>query len=179
MVGVNEADEEKWTPLAHAIEVGNMHIVRILVEAGAGIEAAIPDDCSALLLAAYRDHLPLCAYLIRQGADVNSIDLEGGFPLKAAAENGNHALLSLLLNSGADATSSHGGDGMHALNRAAMDLHPGCVRVLLEHGVDPNLPDVDDTTALELLLNPAFKWDALPPDMQERRNEIIEMLSSP
>eukprot|EP00049_Salpingoeca_infusionum_P014709 m.278060 g.278060 ORF g.278060 m.278060 type:complete len:383 (+) comp15735_c0_seq11:829-1977(+) len=88
-----------------------------------------------------------CAPLVLEaGAPVNA-ESNTGTPLIAAARHGNSALLSFLLEHGADPTVSNTRDGT-PLHCAAQQGHTDCVRVLLKHGVKADILDMQKATPL-------------------------------
>ncbi len=60
------------TPLLFAARSGDVESARVLIEAGADRNEALPDGTPALTLAAYSGHGPLAALLLEKGADPNA-----------------------------------------------------------------------------------------------------------
>ncbi|CAO1613864.1 unnamed protein product [Sympodiomycopsis kandeliae] len=103
--------------------------------------------------AATSGNLPLVKYALESGQPANCV-LSGVTPLHAAATTGNIAVINLLLASGADvnalrskteeaARDSPGAEGSTALHFASANGHFDAVKVLLEHGAIPAVPDKD------------------------------------
>ena len=63
-----------FTPLMFAAQSGDLESVQVLVEAGAGVDDATPDDGSALVLATSNGHEKVGLYLLEKGADPNAAD---------------------------------------------------------------------------------------------------------
>ncbi len=63
-----------FTPLMFAAQSGDLESVQALVEAGADVNDATPDDGSALVLAATNGHEEVGIYLLEKGADPNAAD---------------------------------------------------------------------------------------------------------
>lgn len=78
--------------------------------------------------------------------EINVHDGAGYWPLKAFAEAGNDVAIKYLLDAGADVHLTSTGD--IALHTAVRHGTAECVRLLLEHGSNPNQQDVDGWTAL-------------------------------
>jgi uncharacterized protein len=89
---VTKEPREKWmplggfTPLLFAARQGCVECSRVLVKAGADINATNPNGFSAILLAIINSHYDVAAFLLDQGADVNIADEVGRTPLYAAVD---------------------------------------------------------------------------------------------
>jgi ankyrin repeat protein len=69
---VNAETAKKYTPLIDACKAGNFEIVKILVEAGAFLEARADElGYTPLLTAVAKGHIQIVHYLLEQGADRN------------------------------------------------------------------------------------------------------------
>jgi uncharacterized protein len=83
---------EKWmplgglTPLLFAARQGCLDCARILLKAGAEINAADPNNISPALLAVINGHYDFAAFLLDQGADPNVADETGRTALYAAVD---------------------------------------------------------------------------------------------
>jgi ankyrin repeat protein len=90
---VTEEPREKWmplgglTPLLFAARQGCVDCARILLKAGANINAADPNDISPMVMALINGHYDFTAFLIDQGADPNIADETGRTPLYAAVDD--------------------------------------------------------------------------------------------
>jgi ankyrin repeat protein len=69
---VNVRDEVKWgwTVLMTAASIGNLEIVKLLVEHGADVNLKNVKGNTALILAAQNDNFNIVKYLVEKGADV-------------------------------------------------------------------------------------------------------------
>jgi uncharacterized protein len=116
--------------LIEAARRGDAGEVRRLLEQGASVTARDPEGATALVAAAYGNHLEAARALVEAGADVNAKDrTEQSAFLLATSEN-YLELLDLTLAAGADvaAKDSYNGTG---LIRAAERGHAEVVRRLL------------------------------------------------
>jgi len=74
------------TPLLYAAREGCAECARLLVEAGADINLADPENISPLLMAVMNGRFDTASYLIKKGASPNRWDFWGRGPLYAAVD---------------------------------------------------------------------------------------------
>ena len=141
------------TALLFAARVGGVAAARLLVAAGADVDAAGAGGVSALALAAHAGHRDLAEFLLAAGADPNAADA-GFTALHAAVMHRDERLVAALLAHGADADPRV--RDWTPTRRAARDFHfppalvgatpfwlaarfrePGIMRLLARHGADP------------------------------------------
>ena len=93
------------TPILQLATInGNPAIVRILINYGAEVDATDYMDNTALCIAAELGHLDVNRDLIQNNANVSHQNMKGDTPLMLAAANKKDQAVTLLLESGADAT---------------------------------------------------------------------------
>jgi hypothetical protein len=78
-------------------------------------------------------------FLVEKGADVNTVDNQGGTPLTAAARQRHDKMVELLIKLGADVNKPNS-DGMTPLTTAVMRDHVPSVKVLLANGANVEEP---------------------------------------
>jgi uncharacterized protein len=89
---VTKEPREKWmplgglTPLLFAARQGCVDCERVLLKAGADINATNPNGFSSILLAIINSHYDAAAFLLDRGADQNIADETGRTPLYAAVD---------------------------------------------------------------------------------------------
>ncbi|MDE0200553.1 MAG: ankyrin repeat domain-containing protein [Caldilineaceae bacterium] len=147
--------EDKQAPaigseaLFTAIEKGDVEMVRILVEAGADINAADGfGGNTPLHEAVEQGDAEIVRILVAAGADVHAEGYFDRTPLTLAAEEGATEILQILLGTGPDADTSVGGEdkeavstpsvGSEALYTAIEKGDVEMVRLLVEAGADIN-----------------------------------------
>ena len=99
------------TPLLFACGNGNLAIARMLLDAGAAVDAARWSGDTPLMAAVHAGNEALVRLLVERGATVNVAEQRmGQTPLMWAAAGGHTAIVRLLVERGADvgATSANG-----------------------------------------------------------------------
>ena len=125
---ITKEPREKWmplgglTPLLFAARQGCVDCARVLLKAGAEINAADPNHITPMLMALINGHYDFAAFLIDQGADPNLDDATGRTPLFAAVDD--HTMPESNLPSPRETDNS----------LTSMDV----IKALLAHGANPN-----------------------------------------
>ena len=143
---IEARDRRGATPLMHAAAFGNLEIFRILLDAGADVNATNESKATALLWAARQPEK--ARLLIERGADPNAKSKQGFTPLMGASiRPGNSAIVALLLEKGADANASSL-LGFSALHLAAKAGDVESMRLLIAKGADAKLADAIGRSSL-------------------------------
>ncbi|KAF5353830.1 hypothetical protein D9758_010616 [Tetrapyrgos nigripes] len=129
--------QEPGYALHDAAEDGYLHIVKVLVQNGADVNAEGGFYGFALQAAAFWGHLDIVKYLVEKGTDVNAKGGEFGFALQAAAFRGHLDIVKYLVEKGADVNAKGGPYGF-ALQAAVEEGHLDIVKYLVEKGADVN-----------------------------------------
>jgi ankyrin repeat protein len=166
-----------FTPLHFAAREGELEAARLLLAAGADVNAIAADGKNPLGLAIYNGHYDLAELLIESAADVNHPDAERFPPLFWAVDRRNMEwnpgfpwvqtadplpLIKKLLEAGAEPDAyvdntpvsrrNFGGSPRikfaTSLMRAAYSGDIELVRLLLEYGADPLVRNSDNETSL-------------------------------
>jgi ankyrin len=90
------------TPLLFAARDGAPDAARALIDAGANLNAADPNDMTPLMMAITNGQIPVAQLLVDRGADVRAADWYGRTPLWAAVEIRNLDLRSGATENGVD-----------------------------------------------------------------------------
>ena len=131
------------TPLQYAAHANDLHLISILLAAGARI------DANAVHVAAAESHLDVLHLLIEKGADVNIRDAQGAAPLDDAIWNESLDAIAILLAHGARVNEANSQTGATPLNEAAYRGAAPVIRYLLQFQPDLGISDKRGYTALD------------------------------
>ncbi|KAK0727869.1 putative ankyrin repeat-containing protein, partial [Lasiosphaeria miniovina] len=120
---------ESNTLLLSALENGDQHVVRLLLESGTDIDSKTSKGQTLLSYAAALGKLGVVRLLIKNGADINLADWVGRTPLSIAAGRGRVAVVESLLENEADIDLADA-NGRSPLFYAAKNFH--CLLVGLD-----------------------------------------------
>ncbi len=112
----------RWTPLMYAARQGSLEAARVLVDAGADMNALDPDRSTPAIIATINGHYDVAAMLVEHGADPNITDSSGMAVLYAAVDM--NTLGEVYGRPARKSTSTI----------TALEL----MKVLLDHHADPN-----------------------------------------
>jgi ankyrin repeat protein len=133
---LNAGDRRGATPLMYAAAFGSIEELKLLLDAGADLNAKNSFNATALICAA-GDPVK-SRMLIEHGADVNVQSQQGRTPLMvAASRDGNAGLVRLVLAKGGDVRAK-GAQGGTALLLASQMGDIEIMRLLIEKGADAN-----------------------------------------
>ncbi|MGE5404679.1 MAG: ankyrin repeat domain-containing protein [Candidatus Saccharibacteria bacterium] len=135
-------DKQGQTALMYAIVKNRVEIVDILLARKADPNARVNDGSTPLMYAAQQGYDHLITKLLSRGARINDCNNGGSNALSTAIFGGHYSTVDLLLRSGA--SDLNGALSCAAVNRSAYS--PAMIRLLIEHGADPNFRgDLGDT----------------------------------
>jgi len=144
---VKRRHDEAFQALAWAVTSGDLEEVRRMLRKGVDINASDYDGKTVLHMAAAEGNYRVVELLLGEKADKNAKDRWGNTALQDAINNKQRPVIQLL---------SHWKSELSAANAAgrlcdaasAGDLD--ALKLILEHGVDPNIGDYDARTPLHL-----------------------------
>jgi hypothetical protein len=199
-VDINDRPGTDEALLDYAAEQNQAPVVRFLIEHGARVDATQHHGpnvgFTALHRAAISDAAEVAQLLLAGGAEVNFHGPLGITPLILAASNGSRRTAEVLLDHGADVSTSDG-HRETALSEATAHNHPDIVRLLLIHLPAPTSANMNSVAmrgeleALRLIVrhdelvhdvSASMKDEALRytilgvPTQLEDRKQMIELL---
>jgi ankyrin repeat protein len=208
--GTTEKVEEfasGWlTPMMLAAREGHTDVARLLLDAGADVNAKAGDGKTALALAIFNGNYDVASLLVDRKADVNLADAQRFTPLFWAVDRRNMEtapnfpwmvtadplpLIRKLLDAGADpnalvnntprARMREGSPRIvfaTALMRAAFAADLELVNLLLAHGADPNVISRDGETMVSAAAGLAFIHGYHRGKSNEERLQVVKLFVS-
>ena len=192
------------TPLMFAAREGDVESARLLVAAGADVNAIAGDGKDALGLAIFNGNYELASFLVDSKANVNQADTQGFTPLFWAVDRRNMEtapnfpwmvttdplpLIKKLLDAGANpnalvnntprARMRAGSPRIvfaTALMRAAFSGDLELVKLLLAKGADPTIVSKDNETVIEAAAGLGFIQGYSKGKPPAERLEVIKLL---
>jgi len=139
---------------------GKVQLVEMILDKG--VELDDPDNYGAtpLAAAALQGHTDIVQLLLSKGALVEGKD-PNTTPLIMASRNGFKEVVEELIKFKAN-VNALGFEGNTALHEAAHRNHLGLVKLLLQHGGDPNLKNANGKTPFDLATTPLIKNNLHP-----------------
>ncbi len=189
------------TPLITAASYGDADVARVLIQAGADLDATAADQAGGvpggtpLLHAAVFGMTDVVDVLVAAGARVRSIEeaaatgdvsgwLTADTPLDSrvralvmAADHERLEVIDLLIGAGTPVDAIDPAFGRHPLRLAAAHGRADSVRGLLAHGADPNLRDREGRKPLELCR--AVRSSAASTAGYDRAEALLAPLTEP
>jgi ankyrin repeat protein len=154
-IDLDAKDSNDCTALFWAARNGNLDCVRILLEAGADIEAPGYGGLRPLHQCCNFVRENLMVELLDRGAEINATDDVGNTALHWACRRPSLAIVKILLNRGADATVANNA-GATPLHDVAVNGFAPIVKLLKEKGGDINAADKKGLTPLHLAARVGF-----------------------
>jgi uncharacterized protein len=163
------AEPDGMTALHWAVRAGDAETARILIRAGANVNAANRYGITPLSLAANNGDAIVSRALLDAGANANAVGADGETVLMTAARAGSADVVRALLDRGADANAAESWQGQTALMWAAAENHGEAIRALVARGADMSarskelsFPDYRyETNGMAVFQLPKGGWTAL------------------
>ncbi|OQS05671.1 ankyrin-1-like [Thraustotheca clavata] len=150
---VNETNMNGYTALHLAVQLGELDLIKCLLNAHANIEATTAPDYgrdTPLTLAVDSGRTDIALYLLEAGSLVIVSNSEAKTPLHLAVENKNKKLVQVLLSKGADleAANMYGSTPLMVAAVEQMDL--SMTKLLLDHNASLVTSNKNGDTLLSL-----------------------------
>jgi len=145
------------TPLVFAAREGDAESAELLLAAGADVNQTTEYGWTPLLTATNNRHYKVGSLLLDWGADVNQPNKGGWTPLYLATDNRN----------------IEGGD--YPVPKPDLD-HLEFIRILLDHGADPNLRAKDNTLTRTIFTMQWFFEDGCTPFVRAAQSSDITLM---
>jgi ankyrin repeat protein len=145
------------TPLIFAAREGDLESAKILVAGGADVNQTSEYGWTPLLTAANNRHYKLGTYFVERGADVNLANKGGWTPLYLATDNRN----------------IEGGD--YPVPKPDME-HLEFIRILLDHGADPDRRARDNTLTRTIFTMQWFYENGATPFVRAAQSSDVELM---
>ncbi len=145
--------ENGWgsRPLHRAAANSNVEIVRLLMSAGAAIDARNTlHGWMPIHYAAKQGCAEAIRVLLEAGSPVDAKDRYDREPIHMAAESGDPESVEVLLNAGAKIDTKAGPYQHEPIHEAARAGHPLTVQALLARGANPNAVNINGVRPLDL-----------------------------
>jgi ankyrin repeat protein len=145
---VNPRRFRNWPPLEEAAGARKPDVMKVLLEAGAKVDAV--DNHGEIYLAGHAFFFPsVLKILLEAGANPNASDRDGLTALMQASNYGYEDAVVLLIDHGA-LVNQKDNKGRSALMYAANGEYVDAIPHLLSHGADVHSRELDGKTALDL-----------------------------
>ena len=148
------------TALVAATKSNHIEAARVLIEAGADVNAKDDIQDSAYLYAGARGHNEILTLTLANGADLASTNRYGGTALIPASERGHLQTVQILLDAGVDPDHINN-LGWTALHEAIVlgdgsAVYVDIVRALIAGGADVTIPDGNGVWPRDLAANSGY-----------------------
>ncbi|MHC4540614.1 MAG: ankyrin repeat domain-containing protein, partial [Planctomycetota bacterium] len=154
--------------LEEAVAIGDIDLVRSLLDNGIAVDSPQGTGKTALQRSAMNGHKELVKLLLDRGAGMNTqTGWPGGTPLHLAAEKGHREIVELLIHKGADVNAKRegyprGDTPLHSATRAG---HKNVVALLIANGANVGAKNDDGRSPIDVA-------------MRGRRRDIRELLQA-
>ena len=147
-----------YTPFVYAASIdifdadrqGNLEAINTYVEEGGNIEVTTNEGYTPFILAAYYGNNQVLDTLVKNGADPCAVDDKGSNAFMGVAFRGHIETAKWLLKNTSCDVNHQNYAGQTALMMSSLFGHEEMIKMLLEHGADPQIEDFQGNTAASL-----------------------------
>lgn len=143
-VQVGPAEEEAFRQAAHD---GDLEAVKAWLKQGVSCNAVDKEGHTALMFAAFNGHSEIVMYLLDAGAEIDRVDYLDRTALLYGSTGPFPETVKILLDRGADPNMVDSDEHFSPLMHAAAEGNLEVVKVLVAHGAERSLKDVDGDDA--------------------------------
>ena len=123
------------TPLIQASIDGSVEAVKMLIKAGADLDAQNNHECTAIMNCSYEEHASISKLLLDAGADISIENKHGDTILSWVSRYGSVSFLQMLIESGANMEGTAGGNALFcAVKFRCFNM----AKILVESGANAN-----------------------------------------
>lgn len=148
-VDPNQYNRRGVSPISAAAQKGYVPIVKLLIKAGAFVDAVNQSGSTALIQAAHFGRYEALKLLLEENANPHFANSKGTTALMRASQEGHVAITRALIDAGVD-VNCRNHEGMNALMLASQRGHADIVMILIEAGASKDEQTAQGSTALML-----------------------------
>jgi len=139
------------TALCAAVYIGNLDMIKLLIENGADVNTVSSYNATPLHVATGLNRLDIVKYLIEEAhGDVHRVNKKNTICLNVAGIQGNTTLIEYLLQQPGTDINHQDIDGETTLHFAVNKNETDAIKILLSYKVRIDIKDVQNMTPLEL-----------------------------
>ncbi len=154
---VNAKAKGSSTPLHWAATWNVPDAARVLIKAGADLEAPTDNGARPLHWAAYRDSLEVATLLIKSGVDMFAVSSKGFTPLHWAAIGDAPEVAQMLIDQGVPVNGTSATGGLTPLHCAIRKGNRDVLPVLLRNGGDLYIEAVDGSKPISWIKDAEYR----------------------
>eukprot|EP00960_Hanusia_phi_P071257 767509-Hanusia_phi.AAC.5 len=144
---VKRRQEESFLALSYAATAGDLEEVRRMLRKGVSVNSTNYDGKTIMHMAASQGNYRVVELLLEEGAEKNQKDRWGNTPLQDAVNANQGPVIQLLVQWKSELNTENSSDKL--CNAASIgDLDT--LKLMLEHGLSPNVGNCDERTPLHL-----------------------------
>jgi ankyrin repeat protein len=172
---INSKDLNGDTPLIHAINSGNIEMVRILVDSEQSLEVSDADGYSPLFFASIKSE-EMTEILLNYGAQINTPKNKANNLILALLQDGKIDIVKKFIERGFNINDSYEPDKKNEFIEEILKIDPKYMKFLLEKGLDLTMQVAQGDrpySLCEYLLDLDEDYDQSNPEFSQNSRETI------